>query len=245
MNPFPRRVRLSMLLRSFAVQGSWNYETLIGTGFAFTLLPALRYIHRGDPEGLSASLARHAGLFNSHPYLIPVAAGAVARAEADGITSPIIERFKSALRGSLGSMGDQLVWWAWRPMSAILGVALLLMGITWWVAVVAFLAIYNVLHVILRLWGIRAGMERGMSVANALREAPFHRVGRASARIGLLLTGFTAVLALEAVGGGDSQIDLVGVAAVALGLAVGLHTRKVAWAALGTIWMLGMFFGTL
>lgn len=244
MNPIPRRARLSMLLRSFTVQGSWNYETLIGTGFAFTLLPALRHIHRGDPDALRASIERHAGLFNSHPYLIPVAAGAVARAEADGVSAPVIERFKGALRGSLGSMGDQLVWWAWRPMAAVLGVTMLLLGMAWWLVIVTFLAVYNILHVALRVWGIRTGTEQGMDVARALRGAGFHRVGRAATRAGLVLTGFATVLAFTALGGG-MELNVVGVAAIAVGLALGLHARKVAWTALGTIWMLGMLFGTL
>src|SRR5690606_32454688 len=66
----------------FAIQGSWNYRTLIGTGFAFALLPLLRSRYRGDPARLRESLERHASLFNSHPYLAPVALGAVAQLEA-------------------------------------------------------------------------------------------------------------------------------------------------------------------
>jgi hypothetical protein len=36
-----------VFLRSFAIQGSWNYRTLQGSGFAFALMPVLRYVH-GD-----------------------------------------------------------------------------------------------------------------------------------------------------------------------------------------------------
>ncbi|HET7276242.1 MAG TPA: PTS system mannose/fructose/sorbose family transporter subunit IID [Longimicrobiaceae bacterium] len=241
----PRRVRAEILLRSLAVQGSWNYETLIGTGFAFTILPALRHIHRADPEALQTSLVRHAGLFNSHPYFIPVAAGAVARLEEDDVASPVVERFKSAIRGSLGSVGDQLVWWAWRPMSAVLGVALLLAGAAWWIAVIAFLTVYNTLHVGLRIWGMRIGLERGMEVGRVLRDAPLHRMGRAASNFGLLLAGFATVLAVARVSGpGDGNL-LLGAGAVALGIWLGLRARTVVWAALGTVWGLGMLFGTL
>ena len=145
---------MAVLLRSFAVQGSWNYETLIGTGFAFSLLPVLRKLYAGDEEALRAAIARHNSLFNSHPYLATIAMGAVARLEADGADPKTIDRFKIAMRGSLGSMGDQLVWCAWRPASALLGVLLLLAGATWWVAIAAFLVVYNAMHLGLRAWGL-------------------------------------------------------------------------------------------
>ena len=41
MRVFPLSVSSRVLLRSLLVQGSWNYETLIGTGFAFTIVPVL------------------------------------------------------------------------------------------------------------------------------------------------------------------------------------------------------------
>ena len=59
MTRLPRLVALRVLLRSLTVQGSWNYETLIGTGFAYRaevrvvqaaavarLLPEIRDIRR-------------------------------------------------------------------------------------------------------------------------------------------------------------------------------------------------------
>ncbi|HEX2202720.1 MAG TPA: PTS system mannose/fructose/sorbose family transporter subunit IID, partial [Longimicrobium sp.] len=176
--------RWRMLLRSFAVQGSWNYQTLIGTGLAFVLSPALRRIHAGDPAALRAAMARHLELFNSHPYLAGVAAGALARLEADGTPPEMVARFKTALRGSLGSLGDRLVWLFWRPAAVLLGLSLVLAGLAWWVGVLAFLAVYNALHLWLRAWGLRVGLREGLNVARALREAPFGALGDAAARAG-------------------------------------------------------------
>ncbi len=104
MSTLSRRTRLALFLRSFSVQGSWNYQTLIGTGFAFLLLPALRRVYRGEEEALREAVARHSELFNSHPYLVTVAAGAVARLEEERTPPEVIRRFKSALRGCLGSL---------------------------------------------------------------------------------------------------------------------------------------------
>jgi PTS system mannose-specific IID component len=88
-----RRVRLRVLLRSFAIQGSWNYRTLLGTGFGFALLPALRAIYAGRPDALQEAVRRHTTLFNCHPYLAGVALGAVARLEDEGTPPETVERF--------------------------------------------------------------------------------------------------------------------------------------------------------
>jgi mannose/fructose/N-acetylgalactosamine-specific phosphotransferase system component IID len=218
-----------MLLRSLAVQGSWNYRTLIGTGLAYVLVPALRHIHADDPQRVRTALARHAELFNAHPYLATVAAGAVARLEADGAPPETIARFKAAVRGSLGSIGDRLVWLTWRPACALLMVALLLAGAGWWISVVAFLVSYNALHLWMRAWGLNAGLRDGVQVARALREAPFERLGERAADAGAALAGFSAVLAL---GWGGVQVSwtyaVVGAAALAAGIALGPRVRWVA-----------------
>jgi mannose/fructose/N-acetylgalactosamine-specific phosphotransferase system component IID len=38
----PFHVRCEMFLRLLAVQGAWNYETMMGNGIAFAVEPALR-----------------------------------------------------------------------------------------------------------------------------------------------------------------------------------------------------------
>ncbi|MCL6650437.1 MAG: PTS system mannose/fructose/sorbose family transporter subunit IID [Chloroflexi bacterium] len=81
----PLRVRLAMLLRLLAVQGSWNYETMVGTGVGFCLEPALRHLPGGvGGDRYREALARECEYFNAHPYLCAVAVGALARAELDG-----------------------------------------------------------------------------------------------------------------------------------------------------------------
>jgi PTS system mannose-specific IID component len=241
MTPLPRAVRRAMLLRSFTVQGSWNYSTLIGTGMAFVLAPALRHVYADDPARLREALGRHAELFNAHPYLATVAAGAVARLEADGAPPETIARFKAAVRGSLGSIGDRLVWLTWRPACALLMVALLLAGTGWWIAVAAFLVAYNALHLWMRRWGLDAGLRDGVQVARALREAPFERLGERAADAGAALAGFCAVLAL---GWGGVRVSwtyaLVGALALAAGIALGPRVRWVAAVGLTALLVAGV-----
>ena len=52
MTSISKRAAVSTFLRSFLVQGSWNYHTMLGCGFAFALLPGLRELYGADSEEL-------------------------------------------------------------------------------------------------------------------------------------------------------------------------------------------------
>jgi PTS system mannose-specific IID component len=167
----PRSVLWHVFLRSFAIQGSWNYRTLQGSGFAYALMPVLRYVH-GDSDQLQDAVARHTTLFNAHPYLAGIAIGAVARMEMDGEDPALIERFKTALRGSLGTLGDRIIWAGWRPACVLLGLVVLLASQSALAAVASFLVVYNTGHLALRWWALHIGLENGKQVAERLRRAP-------------------------------------------------------------------------
>jgi mannose PTS system EIID component len=244
MSVLPDRVRRRVLLRSFLVQGSWNYETLIGTGFAFTLLPVLRYLHPADPERRLVLMRRHAGIFNSHPYLANVAVGAVSRLEAEGADPAVTERFKSALRGALGSIGDRLVWTAWRPAAILVAIVLLLLGAPWWLGLIAFLAIYNALHLALRAWSLRVGLDNGLEVARVLRDAPLERLASRAADAGAFLCGVAVVLAIAQSAPTTTDLGL-GVAAAIAGIALGARSRSVIAPAVGLLWIFAILLGLM
>jgi mannose PTS system EIID component len=231
------------LLRSFAVQGSWNFETLIGTGFAFVLLPVLRHVFREEPAALRAAVIRHTEVFNSHPYLATLAAGAVARLEADGASADVILRFKNALRGSLGSIGDQLIWLSWRPGCALAAIALLLLGAPWWVAVGVYLVIYNVVHLWLRIWGLNAGLREGLGVARVLRDAPHAALARQGANVGAFLAGLCAALTIWRAGPLTLGLGFAALAAVG-GVWWGLRIRYPQYLFLLLVWVSGLLLGS-
>lgn len=234
---------LRVLLRSLIVQGSWNYETLIGTGFAFTVLPVLRYLHPTDAEAFRAALVRHTEVFNSHPYLATVAVGAVSRLEAEGADPLIIQRFKSALRGSLGSIGDQLVWTAWKPATVMVGLALVMAGVAWWLALAVFLLTYNVLHLALRAWGLRVGTATGLEVGKVLRDAPIQKIARRAGDAGALFGGFALAVATASLLS-DSGWSIISFAcaglAIAAGVWLGPRARLLFGSVLMTAWFLAI-----
>ena len=212
----PRLVR--SLLRLFTVQGSWNYERMQGIGIGVAeeeLLRDLRTEGGADGVAYRAAVARGARFFNAHPYLCGLAVGAAARAEHDGVPPEQVERLRTALCGPLGSLGDRLVWAGWLPFTsglALIGVALGL-GLP---AILGFVVIYNVGHVALRWWALRAGWTYGAGVARALREPLLQRATALSGPAMALVIGAALPLVAQYLSSaffGWARVALAGVVA--------------------------------
>jgi PTS system mannose-specific IID component len=184
---------LNIFTRSLAIQGSWNYETLLGNGIGFSVEPALRQLPGGvHGAAFKEAITRESAYFNAHPYLASVAIGALARAELSLVPPDRIERFRTALCGPLGSVGDRLIWAGWLPFCSL--VALLAFGLraTPIFVVILFLALYNAGHLALRIWGLHVGWTRGLGVASALanpvlRQGPTHLARAAAATAGIAI----------------------------------------------------------
>lgn len=248
MNYPGRRAHLSAFLRSFLIQGSWNYRTMIGGGFGFAILPVLKKIHGGDEEALRDALQRHSEHFNAHPYLANLGLGAVCRMEEEGRDPQEIRRFKLAVRGPLGSLGDALVWVGWRPVAVLAALILALAGASPGVAVAFFLVFYNLGHLILRIWGFKVGLARGSQVGDSLRAVGFANQAERLAGAGVFLLGGLVGLA---VGWGRTihswPLILLGCAGVIWGFWLGRLVGQRGWrwtfwgvsAAIGIIFLVG------
>ena len=220
---------IGTFLRSFLIQSSWNYRTMIGTGFGFAMLPGLRRIFRGRPEAFEAAVERHLEHFNAHPYLADVALGASLRLEAEGETPETVRRFKTAVRGPLGGIGDALVWATWLPVVSMMAVALYWLGLPGPWAALVFLVMYNTGHVGLRIWGFRTGLEAGRGVAARLAAARFSAWTLRLRSWGVLVLGVLAGAVLGGEGGlGDAGSGWAALAAAGfvLGLFVGHHVWR-------------------
>lgn len=216
-------------LRSFLIQSSWNYRTMIGTGFGFAMLPGLRRIFRDRPEALEAAMERHLEHFNAHPYLADLALGASLRLESDGEPPETVRRFKAAVRGPLGGIGDALVWATWLPVVSMVAVTLYWLGLSGPWAALVFLVMYNTAHVGLRIWGFRTGLEAGRGVAGRLAAARFSTWTLRLRSWGVVVLGALAGAVLGGEGGlGDAGSGWAALAAAGfvLGLAVGHHVWR-------------------
>lgn len=223
-----RRCKLALYVRLFAVQGSWNYETLMGTGIGFAIEPALRQLQDGlrSPRYRPA-LARHSRYFNAHPYLAGVAVGALARAELDGEDPDRIERFRTALAGPLGSVGDRLVWASWLPLCSLVALGLYGLGARPAAVVVSFLALYNVGHFLLRVWGLELGLKRGLKVASGLGNPVLRKGPAVIGQVAAVIGGIAFPLVLHRIIG-PGRVLFAGVvfATIAGGLLIGLTRER-------------------
>lgn len=233
----PAHTQLSMLLRLLAIQGSWNYETLIGTGTGFCVEPALRLLPGGrDSPAYRDALARQTQYFNAHPYLAAVAVGALARAELDREPPHQIERYRRALCSPLGSLGDRLVWSAWLPFCSIVALALFALDASPLLIVLGFLALYNAGHLWLLVWGLRTGWRDGLRVAPALGTPLLRQGPTAISRAGAALGGLALPFVFARIAGGGAQdklmlaLVLLG-ALIAAALLLRLHGRLEGWKA--------------
>ena len=228
----PFRTRAAMFLRLLAVQGAWNYETLMGNGIAFAVEPALRLLPGGKHgSAYRAAMARQASYFNANPYLAGIAIGALANAELTEQAPERIERFHTACCSPLGSVGDRLVWAGWLPACSLAALLAFGLGMRPAGVVLLFLGTFNAGTMALRYWGLRVGYRDGLGVASALG-APLLRQGPAQvARLTALLAGIALPLAVRGVvGPARNALELVFAgAAVGAVILARLHGRLEGW----------------
>ncbi len=191
--------RFKILLRSFAVQGSWNFKSLLGLGFCWCLLPVAERLMR-TPEERSAFLRRHLEFFNSHPYFAGWCLGAVTRAEEEALAGMQTDKheislFKSRMSGPLGSLGDQLFWSRWRPL--MVAAALCTAFLFGLIAVPLFLVFYNIPHLLMRWFSFKVGYRKGFNVIKTLSEWRFTKVFSFLSLTGLFFTGVFFIVAAD------------------------------------------------
>jgi len=219
---------------------------MLGGGFSFAMLPLLKRLYRDDPEKLSDALNRHSEHFNAHPYLANVALGAVCRMEMNGRNPEEIRRFKLAVRGPLGGLGDTLVWVGWRPATVLAALCLALCGASPGTTALFFLVLYNVGHLLLRVGGFALGLEKGSQVGDSLRalSLPLQADRLASSAI-FLLGGVFGLVLNRGWGHGSGALIWGGLMSVGLfvGSRLGHSTSRWAlWAVsglIGTIFFIG------
>jgi PTS system mannose-specific IID component len=159
--------RVRALLRLFAVQGTWNYERMLGVGMGYAAEPLLEELKLSDPQRHTEAVVRSAEFFNCNPNLAGLALGAEVRAEYDAAPGPQVARLRTALCSPLGALGDQLFWAGLVPALVGLALAAVALGAGLW-SVAVFLLVYNAVRVWTALWALRTGLASGMNVGTAI-----------------------------------------------------------------------------
>jgi PTS system mannose-specific IID component len=245
MNP----PRCRTWFRTLLVQASFNYDRMIGVGWAFAIEPLLRTLPGGrEGERYRNAMRRATPFFNSHPYLAGMAIGAVAKAEHEGLPGETIRRLRHALTGPLGSVGDKLIWAGALPAAVSVGL-IVTARVSPIAGAIAFLALYSGVHFAIRSWALHAGWVEGKQVSRALTAKGIQRGLRSLGPMAALSAGIALPVLAEWLSGSFSpraQVGMISVACLALvfsrwllptfgGLRFGLAAAAIALA-LGAIW---------
>ena len=246
-----RRVRAAdlarVVARSLLLQAIWNPERQQGAGFAFALRP---FFSRVPPaEGEAAALVRHLGYFNSNPAFASYALGAIGRLETEralGLEVPpeAVDRAKASLGPALAAIGDTLMWSTLRPVAAALGVTWVLSGSVY--GPLLFLALYNSLHLFVRVRGVLVGWHLGLGFweQGMRRRLGWLRAGlRLCAVVGAVALADALARRSAAVPGAVAPVALV--IGTAIGLAWGEGRRVSASVAGLALFSLALAWATL
>ncbi len=195
---------LRLYVRSFFIQTGWTYERMLAFGFAWILAPLARKLFPSAEEQRKF-IRRHLVSFNANPYLASYAVGAVVKLEEDQTSPEQIERFKSALRGPLGALGDNLIWQNLRPALLILGLILTeRYGVY---GVLTFFLIFNLYQIYVRARGMLKGYALGLEVSSDLTKKHLRGMTKWSSRMGAACLGFLFVVKLNQLGVQPFQPD--------------------------------------
>jgi PTS system mannose-specific IID component len=195
----PRSIRWRVFRRSLFLQASWNPKGMQNLGLAWALYPGLRWLYP-DPAALQAAVRRHLTPFNTHPYVAAAIVGGVLYHEeriARGEEGPErVEAFKRALMGPLAALGDGFFWLSLKPAVGALCCALVPLLGAW--AALLFVALYNSVHLALRIKLFRLGVHLGDRLVEGIAEERLPTWGaRLRAVAAACAGGIAAWLALQ------------------------------------------------
>lgn len=226
--------QLRTFLRSFFIQGCWNFKGMQNVGFAFGISPVIMDLFKEKGER-SAALLRSLELFNTHPYMATAILGAAAKLEREGVGSggggEKVSRMKDTLSGPLAGLGDSFFWATLKPFFSITAVIAGFLGGL--IAPVIFLSLYNSFHLWMRIKGFLAGLKGGGYLTEFIRGLELPVVteflgGLIAVTTGGLLAGLSFFApTLLGWGGGGSLWELRVLVVIPFALIAFMAKRKV------------------
>lgn len=184
-----RKTLNKMVMRSFNLQASFNYERMQAGGWLYSIIPGLKEIHT-DKDDLAASMSHNLEFFNTHPFLVTFVMGIVLSLEQNKVNIPTIRAVRVAAMGPLGGIGDALFWFTLVPITAGITSQMALDGSV--MAPILFLLIFNVAQFAIRFFLMYWSYDLGTSAIDVLTEnaAEFTR---AASILGVFVVGALTV----------------------------------------------------
>lgn len=175
-----------MAFNSLFLQASFNYERMQACGWAWSILPGLQKVYKGNPEKMKDALRRHMEFFNVHPFLVTPIMGIVIAMEEKNEDPELIRAVKVATMGPLGGIGDAIFWFTLLPIAASLGAGFGLDGNP--LGPIIFLVMFNVVHLWIRFGFMHYFYNFGLGAFESLKSITAH-FQKAASIIGVTVVG--------------------------------------------------------
>lgn len=150
----------------FGIHTCWNYETMQGLGYGYSMLPALKEIYGDDKEGLQEAVENNVQFFNTNATTGSLIVGAALALEEEGKDArEAITAIKTGLMGPLAGVGDTL--FVVLPNTVIGSIAAYMalegnpIGIFLWIA-------FNILRLFCMKKFMTIGYEQGSKLVGSI-----------------------------------------------------------------------------
>ncbi|UJF24056.1 PTS system mannose/fructose/sorbose family transporter subunit IID [Suttonella sp. R2A3] len=180
----PKDIR-RMAWRSLFLQASFNYERMQANGWLYTIMPALRKIHKNEND-LKKSMGMHLEFFNTHPFLVTFISGLVLAMEEAKERIDTIRAIKVSTMGPGGGIGDAVFWLTLLSICGGVGASFSLNGS--WLGPIFFLVLFNLVHFGIRFGLASYGYKMGVSAIKTLKDQT-RKLAHAASIVGLTVIG--------------------------------------------------------
>jgi|YNPMSStandDraft_2_1061718.scaffolds.fasta_scaffold00808_11 mannose/fructose/N-acetylgalactosamine-specific phosphotransferase system component IID len=202
MNEMSFKDRFLVVIRSFFLQASFNYERFQNIGFLFIILQFLKRIYKDDPAQLRNSLLRHLDIFNTNPYMSCFVVGNIIKMEMLKEDEKKIINIKQALACAFASIGDRIFWARLRVLTSTLTFLLFLIFYFFSlinseaiaVCVISSLIFYSFSSIYIRWIGTEYGWKCGGDRNCGIDTFNWNRWIRILSRIGFFLITISILL---------------------------------------------------
>ncbi len=171
--------------RGLFMEGNFNYERMQAGGFCFSIIPALKKIHR-NPHDFSLALKNNLSFYNAHPKLFTFPLGLAIAMEENKEKPETINAIKVATMGPTGGIGDAIDHMTMMPLTLGIGAAISLQGSI--AGPFVFFILYQIYHFFVYFWLLFFGYKSGVAALGKLSEQA-DKMGRAANIIGLGVLG--------------------------------------------------------
>lgn len=183
----------SVFWRAFLLPACYSMDRMQAPGFAYSMIPVLKKLYGDDKEKLSEGLLRHSEVYNNTYACSPFVLGIASAMEEEASNNSSFDKssinsIKVALMGPLSGIGDTFFWGTFRILGAGVGISFAQRGSI--LGPILFLLIYNIPHILVRIYGMKFGYQLGSKSIDALVNGGLmNRATKAATIMGLTVIG--------------------------------------------------------